>query len=156
MGTLKHILLVEDDPNDVELTLTALAECHLVNEIVVARDGVEALDYLYRRGAFTNRPALHPAVILLDLKLPKVNGLDVLHTIRSDARMKRIPVVILSSSWEERDLAEGYTLGVDAYVVKSVDFHEFIREIKGLGLFWAIINEPPPAALYDKKRGNGR
>ena len=147
MGTLKRILLVEDEPHDVELTLTALAEYHMANEIVVARDGVEALDYLYRRGAFANRLALHPAVILLDLKLPKMNGLEVLRTIRSDARMRCIPVVILTSSREERDLAEGCALGVNAYVVKPVDFHEFIRAIKGLGLFWAIINEPPPAAF---------
>lgn len=156
IGTLKRILLVEDDPHDVELTLTALAEYHLANEIVVVRDGVEALDYMYRRGAFANRPAGHPAVILLDLKLPKVIGVEVLRTIRSDARMSCIPVVILSSSREERDLAECYTLGVNAYVVKPVDFHEFTQAIKGLGLFWAIINEPPPEAFYEKKRGNGR
>lgn len=141
---IKTILLVEDNPNDVELTMEALAENNIANAVDLASDGEEALDYLYRKGKFSSRPAGNPGVILLDLKLPKVNGLEVLGKIRSDDMLKLIPVVILTSSREEKDLVEGYRLGVNAYVVKPVDFNEFVKAIRTLGLFWAIINEPPP------------
>ena len=147
MNGLKRILLVEDDPKDVELTLAGLAEYNLANEVVVARDGEEALDYLYRRGWHATRPDGNPAVILLDLKLPKVNGFEVLEQIRADENMKMTPVVILTSSHEERDLVRGYKLGVNAYVVKPVEFHQFVNAIKELGAFWAVINEPPPGSL---------
>ncbi len=142
---LKKILLVEDNPNDVELTMEALSENNIANAVDVASDGEEALDYLYCKGKFSSRPPDNPGVILLDLKLPKINGLEVLGKIRSDARLKLIPVVILTSSREESDLVESYRLGVNAYVVKPVDFNEFVKAIRTLGLFWAIINEPPPA-----------
>lgn len=144
MSALKSILLVEDNPNDVELTLEALAQQKLANEVVVLSDGEEALDYLYRRGKFMMRTPIHPAVILLDLKLPKVDGLAVLRTIKSDETLKTIPVVMLTSSREERDLVETYQLGVNAYVVKPVDFQQFLEAIRRLGYFWAILNEPPP------------
>ena len=147
MSALGRILLVEDDPNDVELTLTALEEYKLVNEVVVARDGEEALDYLYRRGGFERRANGNPAVLLLDLKLPKVDGLEVLQQVRADEKLKMIPVVILTSSHEERDLVASYRLGVNAYVVKPVDFHEFVNAVKDLGGFWALINEPPPGSV---------
>ena len=147
MSTLGRILLVEDDPKDVELTLTALEEYHLANEVVVARDGEEALDYLYRRGSFATRSNDNPAVLLLDLKLPKVDGLEVLQQIKSDENLKIIPVVVLTSSHEEKDMVASYRLGVNAYVVKPVDFHEFVNAIRELGVFWAIINEPPPGSL---------
>src|SRR6202158_5542865 len=143
MATLGRILLVEDDPKDVELTLTALDEYNLANEVVVARDGEEALDYLYYRGNFTMRSNESPAVLLLDLKLPKVDGLEVLKQIKSDDKLKMIPVVVLTSSHEERDMVASYKLGVNAYVVKPVDFHEFVNAIKELGVFWAVINQPP-------------
>jgi CheY-like chemotaxis protein len=138
------ILLVEDDPHDVELTLTALTENHLTNEIVVARDGAEALDYLYRRGAYGSREAGNPAVILLDLKLPKVDGLEVLKRVKSDPDLKTVPVVMLTSSGEERDLAESYDSGSNAYVVKPLGFMDFVEAVGELGLFWAAINQPPP------------
>jgi CheY-like chemotaxis protein len=144
---MRRILLVEDDPKDVELTLTALEEYNLANEVVVARDGSEALDYLYCRGAFADRPSDNPAVLLLDLKLPKVDGLEVLHQIKSDDNLRMIPVVVLTSSREEKDMVTSYKLGVNAYVVKPVDFHEFVNAIKELGMFWAIINEPPPGTV---------
>lgn len=144
---LKRILLVEDSPNDVELTLEALSEHNLANEVEVARDGQEALDYLNHEGRFADRPNGNPAVILLDLKLPKIGGLELLKKIRSDDRLKCIPVVILTSSHEEKDRMESYNLGVNAYVVKPVDFHAFIDAVKGLGIFWAIINEPPPGCI---------
>jgi CheY-like chemotaxis protein len=147
MSALGRILLVEDDPHDVELTLTALEEYHLANEVVIARDGSEALDYLYRRGAYANRPNGNPAVLLLDLKLPKVDGLEVLHQIKGDEKLRIIPVVVLTSSREERDMVASYRLGVNAYVVKPVDFHEFVNAIRELGVFWAIINEPPPGSI---------
>lgn len=147
MVGLKKILLVEDNPNDIELTLEALSENNIANAVDVTRDGEEALDYLRYKGSFSSRPACNPAVILLDLKLPKINGLEVLKTIRGDDKLKMIPVVILTSSREESDLIEGYRLGVNAYVVKPVDFNEFVRAIKTLGLFWAIINEPPPECV---------
>jgi CheY-like chemotaxis protein len=147
MNALPRILLVEDDPKDVELTVEALAEHHLANEVVVANDGAEALDYLYQRGQYQLRGGGHPAVVLLDLKLPKVDGLEVLRTIRGDSGLKTIPVVILTSSREERDVVESYRLGVNAYVVKPVAFQEFMEAVKQLGIFWAIINEPPPGTV---------
>jgi DNA-binding response OmpR family regulator len=147
MNELGRILIVEDDPRDEELTLTALDEYNLANEVVVARDGEKALDYLYCRGEFSTRSSVNPAVMLLDLKLPKVDGLEVLQQIRSDERLKLIPVVVLTSSKEEKDLIRSYKLGVNAYVVKPVDFHEFVNAIKELGVFWAVINQPPPGSL---------
>jgi len=150
MDQLGRILMVEDDPRDVELTLTALEEYKLANEVVVTRDGEEALDYLYYRGNFTTRTPGNPAVLLLDLKLPKVDGLEVLQQIKSDEQLRMIPVVVLTSSREERDMVASYTLGVNAYVVKPVDFHEFVNAIKELGIFWAVINEPPPGSVRKK------
>jgi CheY-like chemotaxis protein len=147
---MRRILLVEDDPKDVELTLTALEEYNLANEVVVARDGAEALDYMYCRGEFAGRPNDNPAVLLLDLKLPKVDGLEVLQQIKSDDSLRLVPVVVLTSSREEKDLVTSYQLGVNAYVVKPVDFHEFVNAIKELGIFWAIINEPPPGSAKKK------
>jgi CheY-like chemotaxis protein len=147
MATLGRILLVEDDPKDVELTLTALEEYNLANEVVVVHDGEEALDYLHKRGAFAMRSGGNPAVMLLDLKLPKVDGLEVLEQAKASDALKMIPVVVLTSSREERDKVSSYQLGVNAYVVKPVDFHEFVNAIKELGIFWAIINEPPPGSL---------
>ena len=147
MNTLGRILIVEDDPRDVELTLTALEEYNLANAVVVTRDGQEALDYLYRRGQFHTRSDGNPAVMLLDLKLPKVDGLEVLKQVRSDEDLKMIPVVVLTSSHEEKDMMRSYKLGVNAYVVKPVDFHEFVNAVKELGVFWAVINEPPPGSV---------
>jgi CheY-like chemotaxis protein len=147
MSTLGRILIVEDDPNDVELTLTALEEYNLANEVVVTRDGEEALDYLYCRGNFKARSNDNPAVLLLDLKLPKRDGLEVLRQIKSDEKLKLIPVVVLTSSHEERDVVASYKLGVNAYVVKPVDFHEFVNAVKELGIFWAVINESPPGSM---------
>ena len=140
-------MIVEDDPNDVELTLTALSEYNLANEVVITRDGQQALDYLYCRGEFAGRPDDNPAVMLLDLKLPKVDGLEVLQRVKSDARLKLIPVVVLTSSHEEKDMMRSYSLGVNAYVVKPVDFHEFVNAVKELGAFWAIVNQPPPGSV---------
>ncbi|MCM3878649.1 MAG: response regulator [Vicinamibacterales bacterium] len=150
MSGLGRILLVEDDPKDVELTLTALAEYNLANEVFVVGDGVDALDYLHCRGAFATRTGENPAVMLLDLKLPKVDGLEVLRAIKSDDKLKVIPVVVLTSSREEKDMVASYQLGVNAYVVKPVDFHEFVNAIKELGVFWAVINEPPPGSVAKK------
>src|SRR3979411_1006509 len=147
MNTIGSILLVEDDPKDVELTLTALEDYNLANEVVVTRDGQEALDYLYCRGRFNTRSTDNPAVLLLDLKLPKSDGLEVLKQIKSDERLKMIPVVVLTSSHEEKDMMRSYKLGVNAYVVKPVDFHEFVNAVKELGIFWAVINEPPPGSV---------
>jgi CheY-like chemotaxis protein len=147
MTTLGRILIVEDDPNDVELTLTALADYNLANEVMVARDGQQALDYLYCRGEFSTRAGGNPAVMLLDLKLPKIGGLEVLQQVKSDERLKMIPVVVLTSSHEEKDMMRSYKLGVNAYVVKPVDFHEFVNAVKELGVFWAVINEPPPGSV---------
>jgi CheY-like chemotaxis protein len=144
---LGRILMVEDDPKDIDLTLSALEEYNLSNEVVVARDGEEALDYLYCRGKFRERTSDNPAVLLLDLKLPKIDGLEVLQHIKADERLKMIPVVVLTSSREERDMVASYKLGVNAYVVKPVDFHEFLNAIKELGIFWALINEPPPGSM---------
>jgi CheY-like chemotaxis protein len=147
LSELKRILLVDDSPHDVELTLAALEQNRLANEVVVARDGEEALAYLYRRGIFKLRSAGNPAVVLLDLKLPKVDGLEVLKQIKSDEDLRAVPVVMLTSSREEKDLVQSYNLGVNAYVVKPVDFHEFVDSLKELGLFWAVINQPPPGSV---------
>jgi CheY-like chemotaxis protein len=143
--TVKNILLVEDDPQDVELTLKALEEHGLANRVAVVDNGAEALDYLYRQGKFETRPAGNPVVILLDNKMPQLNGLEVLKTIKTDARLKTIPVVALTSSGETPDLIEFYKHGANAYVVKPVDFSEFMKAVKQLGVFWAAVNEPPPA-----------
>ena len=147
MEPLARILLVEDDPRDVELTMTALADHNLANEVVIAHDGEEALDYLHRRGKFESRINQNPAVMLLDLKLPKIDGLEVLEKVKSDEKLRVIPVVVLTSSREEKDMVMSYKLGVNAYVVKPVDFHEFVNAIKELGVFWAIVNEPPPGSV---------
>ena len=143
---LKPILLVEDNPHDLELTLIALAKSQLANEVIIARDGAEALDYLLCREQYSGREAGNPAVVLLDLKLPKVDGLEVLAEIRSTQALRSIPVVMLTSSKEEQDLLRSYELGVNAYVVKPVDFEEFVRAIADLGIFWAVLNEPPPGS----------
>lgn len=144
---LKRILLVEDNPNDVELTLNALSEYNLANDVEVARDGEEAMDYLYSMGKFSGRGEANPAVVLLDLKLAKIDGLEVLRRIRADDKLKLTPVVILTSSREERDRVEGYKLGVNAYVVKPIDFHDFVKAVRELGIFWAVINEPPQGSV---------
>lgn len=149
MADLRPILLVEDNPRDLELTLAALAKCQLANDIVVARDGVEALDYLYARGDYADRAPGDPAVVLLDLKLPKIDGLEVLETVKKDPRQRQVPVVMLTSSREERDLVRSYELGVNAFVVKPVDFNAFFEAIQDLGMFWAILNEPPPRSGQD-------
>jgi DNA-binding response OmpR family regulator len=151
MAELKRVLLVEDDPNDVELTISGLAEYNLANEVIVVRDGEEALDYLYRRGTFSDRTNGNPAVVLLDLKLPKVDGLQVLREMRADENLRMVPVVILTSSHEERDMVEGYRLGTNAYVVKPVDFHQFVDAVRHIGVFWSIINEPPPGSVPRKR-----
>jgi CheY-like chemotaxis protein len=145
MKVFKRILLVEDDPKDVELTISALSEYNLVNDIQVARDGVEALDYLFRRGKFTNETRGNPIVILLDLKMPKLDGIQVLRQIKSDEKLRTIPVVILTSSRESQDLEICYQLGANAYVVKPVKFADFIEAVREINVFWALINEPPPA-----------
>jgi CheY-like chemotaxis protein len=147
MAKIKRILLAEDNENDVELTLTALQECRLSNEVEVVHDGAEALDYIYQRGQFTDRGDGLPCVILLDLKMPKIDGLEVLRQIKSDATLRHIPVCMLTSSREEKDLVHSYDLGVNAFVVKPVDFEQFLKAIRALGMFWAIVNEPPPIAL---------
>jgi CheY-like chemotaxis protein len=145
MTPIRPILLAEDNANDVELTLSALRRNHIANEVVVVRDGAEALDCLYRRGSFAEHAAENPALILLDLKMPKVDGLEVLRQIKGDNVLKTIPVVMLTSSREEHDLLHTYDLGVNAYVVKPVAFSDFVEAVKVLGQFWAVVNEPPPA-----------
>ena len=147
MAALKRILLVEDNERDVELTLAALEEYNLANEVVVARDGAEALDYLYQRGKYIDRADGLPAVVLLDLNMPKVDGMEVLQRMKLDPVLKQVPVVMVTSSRVEQDLVRSYELGVNAYVVKPVDFQKFIESIRQIGFFWAILNEPPPAAL---------
>jgi len=144
MRNIKNILLVEDDLNDVKLTLAGLAENQLADKVAVVRDGAEALDYLYRRGKYQMRAPGNPFLVLLDNKMPKVSGLQVLKTIKMDDNLKTIPVVALTSSRERSDLMAFYQNGINAYVVKPVDFSEFMRAIKQLGIFWAAINEPPP------------
>jgi CheY-like chemotaxis protein len=145
MKNLKRILLVEDDPKDIELMLSALAENNLANEVAVARDGVEALDYLHRRGSFTQHPPGNPVVILLDLKMPRMDGVQLLGQIKADEQLRLIPVVVLTSSRESPDLEACYGLGINAYVVKPVRFMEFIDAVKQTGVFWALLNQPPPA-----------
>lgn len=140
-----RILLAEDNANDIELTLKALSGHNLANQVDVVRDGAEALDYLYRRGAHAGRADNDPVLVLLDLKMPKLDGLEVLRRIKADAALKSIPVVVLTSSREEPDVAASYELGVNAYVVKPVKFDDFIEAVSELGLFWVVINEPPPA-----------
>jgi CheY-like chemotaxis protein len=147
MAEFNTILLAEDNENDIELTLTALAEHNLANEVVVVRDGEEALDYIYKRGSYESRAGGDPAVVLLDLKMPKVDGLQVLRKIKSDENLKSVPVVMLTSSKEESDLVESYRLGANAYVVKPVAFEQFVRVVKQVGAFWAVVNEPPPKSF---------
>ena len=144
MINVPGILLAEDNPNDVELTIEALDQHNLANGVTVAHDGVEAMQYLRCEGAFKDREPGDPAVVLLDIKMPRKDGLEVLREIRSDAALKKVPVVILTSSREEQDLITSYDLGVNAYVVKPVDFPHFIDAVKQLGVFWAVINERPP------------
>ena len=147
MTEVRRILMAEDSRNDVELTLAALSEHRLANHVDVVRDGAEALDYLYRRGSYAGRPEGNPALVLLDLKMPKVNGLDVLRQVKSDPALRTIPIVMLTSSREEGDLLESYQLGVNAYVVKPVDFGDFMTAVRQLGGFWALVNEAPPASV---------
>jgi CheY-like chemotaxis protein len=147
MNNLKRILLAEDNPKDIELALEALEEHHLANEVVVVRNGAAALDYLFRRGEFSTRPEGNPAVVLLDLKMPKVDGMEVLRQIKEDEKMKIVPVVMLTSSREEQDLVKSYELGVNAYVVKPISFAQLVDAIKQLGLFWAVLNEPPVGSV---------
>jgi CheY-like chemotaxis protein len=147
MNKLKEILLVEDDKNDIELTLAALEESNLANKVHVVQDGEEAIDYLFKRGEYKKLPPKNPAVILLDLKMPRVDGLEVLRQIRSNDELKFIPTVILTSSSQEKDIIENYKLGINAYVIKPVDFQQFIYAIKKLSVFWAILNEPPPGSV---------
>jgi len=147
---LRPILLVEDNPNDLELSLTALARTGLANEIVVARDGEEAFNYLFYKGQFSDRKHENPAVVLLDIKLPKIDGLELLGYIRKEPSLQHLPVVLLTSSREEQDVLRGYRLGSNAYVVKPVAFPEFIKAIQDLGVFWAVVNEPPPIASREK------
>jgi CheY-like chemotaxis protein len=147
MAKVKRILLVEDSPHDIELILAALEENDLASEVMVVRDGAEALDYLYLRGPSELQAESHPAVVLLDMKLPKIDGLEVLRQIKTDPALRSIPVVMLTSSREDRDLLKSYSLGVNAYVVKPVAFPEFVEAIKQVGVFWGMINEPPPKGL---------
>jgi CheY-like chemotaxis protein len=144
LADLRPILLVEDNPKDLELTLAALAKCQLANDIVIARDGAEAIDYIFATGSHDGRNSGDPAVVLLDLKLPKVDGIEVLQRVKNDPARRQIPIVMLTSSREERDLVRSYTSGVNAFVVKPVDFNAFFEAIQDLGMFWAVINEPPP------------
>ena len=144
---LDRILLVDDSPRDTEMALDALAQHNLANEVVALRDGVEALDYLYRRGQFAGRANGQPAVVLLDLKMPKVDGLEVLRQMKGDPQLKTIPVVVLTSSREEQDLARSYQLGVNAFIVKPVQFQAFVEAVKLVGAFWAVVNEPPPGSV---------
>ena len=143
MKALNAIVLVEDNPHDAELALTTFQELNLANDVIVLSDGVEALDYLYCRGKYEGRNGGHPAVILLDLKMPKMSGVEVLRAIKNDERLRNIPIVMLTSSREERDLAECYKMGTNAYVVKPVDFQQFVQVMKHLGTFWALVNEQP-------------
>jgi CheY-like chemotaxis protein len=143
MKTLKRILLVEDSSKDSELTLAALAESHIANDVIVVRDGVEALDYLHARGRFADREPGLPAVMLLDIKMPRMDGLEVLRHMKQDAALRSIPVVMLTSSREEPDLVQSYALGVNAYVVKPVDFQQFFEAVKQVGAFWGVLNQLP-------------
>ncbi len=143
MVSPRPILLVEDSPGDIELILAALEDSPVANEVIIVRDGAEALDFLYRRGAHRNRTAQDPVVVVMDLKMPKVSGLDVLAILKGDLAMRHIPVVLLTSSREQTDVVRGYQLGVNAFVVKPVDFRAFSRAIQDLGIFWAVRNTPP-------------
>jgi len=149
MNNLKTILLAEDNPNDVELTLEAMKENNLANQITVVNDGVEAVEYLRCEGKYKERKGGNPAVILLDIKMPRMDGIEVLRIIRSDPKLKTLPVVILTSSREEQDLMISYNLGVNAYVVKPVDFKDFIDAVKQIGVFWAVLNELPPEGINE-------
>lgn len=153
----KKILIAEDDENDAELILKALGRYNIANEVVMVEDGAEALDYLHRRGDYETRAEGNPVLTLLDIKMPKVDGLEVLREIKADERLKMIPVVILTSSRQEGDLLAGYQLGVNAYVVKPVDFNEFVEAVRDLGVFWVMVNEPPPGSVQGsvKDRGGG-
>ena len=144
MMNFKRILLAEDNLDDIELTLRVLAEYHLANKVDVVRDGVEALDYLFRRGRFADRPPGNPALLLLDNKMPRVDGLEVVRRVKADERLRTIPIVMLTSSREQGDLFKSYELGVNAYVIKPVDFYDFVNAVRELGAFWGIVNEPPP------------
>jgi len=150
MNEIRNILLAEDNPQDAELTLTALGEYNIANEVVVVTDGAQAIDYLFRRGNYSTRAEGNPAVVLLDLKMPKVDGLEVLRTIKQDEKLKNIPVVMLTSSREEADVVKSYSLGVNAYVVKPVDFQAFLDVVRQLGAFWTVHNEPPPGTVRPK------
>jgi CheY-like chemotaxis protein len=143
MVEIRKILFAEDNPRDVELTLEALGDHNLANNVIVVRDGVEAMDYLHCEGKYKQRKPGNPAVLLLDIKMPRMEGIEVLKAIRSDDKLKTLPVVMLTSSREEQDLIKSYALGVNAYVVKPVDFKEFIEAVKQVGVFWAVINEVP-------------
>lgn len=147
MKSLKRILLAEDDPVDRKLTLRALADHNFANEVDVVKDGAEAIDYLFRKGKFADRPDGHPVLVLLDIKMPKIDGIEVLRRIKADADLRVVPVVVLTSSHEERDLVQSYRLGVNAYVVKPLEFEAFVHAVKQLAVFWALINEPPPDSL---------
>jgi CheY-like chemotaxis protein len=144
MVEIRTILFAEDNPRDVELTLEALGDHNLANNVIVVRDGVETMEYLRREGKYKQRKTGNPAVLLLDIKMPRMDGIEVLRAIRNDNKLKMLPVVMLTSSREEQDLIKSYELGVNAYVVKPVDFKEFIEAVKQLGVFWAVINEAPP------------
>ena len=146
MKDLRSVLLVDDDPQDIELILNAL-DINIANDILVLRDGVEVLDYLYQRGEFSDRSDGNPVLILLDLKMPRMDGIEVLRQLKSDLRMHTIPVVILTSSRESKDLETCYQLGVNAYVVKPVNFLDFVKAVKEIGIFWALINETPPDSV---------
>ena len=155
MNPLKRILIVDDSPRDTELMLDALAQHHLANEVITLRDGAEALDYLYRRGQFAGRTGDQPAVVLLDLKMPRVNGLEVLRQMKGDPQLKIIPVVVMTSSREDQDLVNSYQLGVNAYVVKPLHFHEFADAVSQVGAFWAVCNESPPGTERRTDGGAG-
>jgi CheY-like chemotaxis protein len=153
MVEIRTILFAEDNPKDVELTLEALADHNLANHVIVVRDGVETMDYLRCEGKYKQRKPGNPAVLLLDIKMPRMDGIEVLKAIRNDKALRMLPVVMLTSSREEQDLIKSYALGVNAYVVKPVDFKEFIDAVKQVGIFWAVINEVPPVIkLIDKEK----
>jgi CheY-like chemotaxis protein len=155
MNELKPILLVEDNELDIELTLEAFQENRLANSVYVVRDGEEALDYLFRKGRYASRPEGSPIVVLLDLKMPKVTGLEVLRQLKSDPRLRVIPVVMVTTSKEEQDLVESYNLGVNAYVIKPIVFPEFVAAIRNLGTFWALLNQPPPGSVPNEPLRSG-
>jgi len=156
MDRLKRILYAEDNPQDVELTLAALKECNLANSVDVVHDGKEVLDYLLHEGAFSGLERDPPILVLLDLKMPKLDGIEVLRRLKSDESLRAIPVVMMTSSREEKDLVESYRLGVNAYVVKPIDFTAFINAVKELGVFWAFVNEVPPVGMkVANQHGNG-